>query len=78
MIKLKVKFLDVTIIANNNRIEFDWFHKATFSWRYLNYESRHPLSYKKKCYYWSCRSSVLSLTSEIPREESKECDSHFN
>ena len=43
----RLNFLDVTIIANNNRIEFDWFHKATFSGRYLNYESRHPRSHKK-------------------------------
>ena len=43
----RLNFLDVTIIVNNNRIEFDWFHKLTFSGRYLNYESRHPLSHKK-------------------------------
>jgi len=24
-------YLDVTIINNNNKIEFDWFHKPTFS-----------------------------------------------
>jgi len=42
-----LNFLDVTIINNDNRIEFDWFHKPTFSGRYLNFLSAHPLSHKR-------------------------------
>jgi len=42
-----INFLDVTIMIRNNRILFDWFHKPTFSGRYLNYLSQHPLSQKK-------------------------------
>jgi len=34
-------------MIRNNRILFDWFHKLTFSDRYLNYLSQHPLSQKK-------------------------------
>jgi len=42
-----INFLDTTIIIKNNRILFDWFHKPTFSGRYLNYLSQHLLSQKK-------------------------------
>ena len=40
-------FLDITIINNNNLIEFDWYHKPTYSGRYLNFLSSHPLSQKR-------------------------------
>jgi hypothetical protein len=43
----RLNFLDVTIINNNNDVEFDWFHKPTFSGRYLNFYSQHPLSQKR-------------------------------
>lgn len=42
-----LNFLDVTFKINNNFIEFDWFHKTTFSGRYLNFFSQHPLSQKR-------------------------------
>ena len=41
-----LNFLDVTIIISNNRIIFDWYHKSTFSGRYLNFLSQHPLCQK--------------------------------
>ncbi|KYN27975.1 hypothetical protein ALC57_02611 [Trachymyrmex cornetzi] len=37
----------VLIINNNNTSEYDWYHKPTFSGRYLNFLSQHPLSQKK-------------------------------
>jgi len=43
----RLNFLDVTIISNNGFIQFDWFHKPTFSGRYLHFESRHPLCHKR-------------------------------
>lgn len=43
----KLDFLDVTIILNYNSLMFDWFHKPTFSGRYLNYLSQHPICQKK-------------------------------
>ena len=42
-----INFLDVTIINNNNYLELDWYRKPTFSIRYLNYLSSHPISHKK-------------------------------
>ena len=42
----RLNFLDVTIIIRDKRIEFDWYHKPTFSGRYLNFESHHPLCHK--------------------------------
>lgn len=43
----RLDFLDVTMILNNNFLTFDWYHKPTFSGRYLHFESRHPLCHKK-------------------------------
>jgi len=39
-------FLDVTLHIKNNRIVTDWFHKTTFSGRYLSFFSNHPISHK--------------------------------
>ncbi|XP_046492442.2 uncharacterized protein [Neodiprion pinetum] len=41
-----INFLDVLPIHNNNNIKTDWFHKKTWSQRYLNFNSHHPMSYK--------------------------------
>lgn len=42
-----LNFLDLTLILNNNHIHFDWFHKSTFSGRYLNFFSQHPMCQKR-------------------------------
>jgi len=41
-----LNFLDVTLIIKNNKIITDWFHKTTFSGRYLSYYSNHPINHK--------------------------------
>ncbi|KYQ58872.1 hypothetical protein ALC60_02120, partial [Trachymyrmex zeteki] len=43
----KLNFLNVTIINNNETLEFNVYHKPTFSGRYLNFMSLHPLSQKR-------------------------------
>ncbi|XP_071579118.1 uncharacterized protein [Temnothorax nylanderi] len=43
----KLNFLEITMILNNNRLTFDWFHKPTFSGRYLNFMSQHPVCQKR-------------------------------
>jgi len=43
----RLNFLDVTIIKNNNNLEFNWYQTPTFSGRYLNYFSQHPLFQKE-------------------------------
>lgn len=55
----RLNFLDITIILNNGLIEFNWFHKPTFSGRYLHFESRHPLCQK--------RGIIISLTDKVFR-----------
>lgn len=45
------------IIINNNYIEFDWYRKLTFSGRFLNFFSHHPLTHK--------RGVVIGLTDRI-------------
>jgi len=52
-----LNFLDVSIIINNNHIEFDWYRKPTFSGRFLNFFSQHPLAHKKGV--------VIGLTDKI-------------
>lgn len=52
-----LNFLDVCIIINNNYIEFDWYRKPTFSGRFLNFFSHHPLTHK--------RVVVIGLTDRI-------------
>ncbi|XP_018311680.1 uncharacterized protein [Mycetomoellerius zeteki] len=42
-----INFLDVTIIKNDGMLECDWYHKPTFSGRYLNFLSSHPISQKR-------------------------------
>ncbi|KYN08066.1 hypothetical protein ALC62_00911, partial [Cyphomyrmex costatus] len=39
-------FLDLVLIKNENKIISDWYHKPTFSGRFLNFHSWHPLSQK--------------------------------
>jgi len=41
-----LNFLNVTLLIKNNRIITDWFHKTTFSGRYLSFYSNHPFSHK--------------------------------
>ncbi|KYN14005.1 hypothetical protein ALC57_13796 [Trachymyrmex cornetzi] len=43
---LTLNFLDLTLIKFNGGIEYDWYHKPTFSGRYINFMSQHPLSQK--------------------------------
>ncbi|XP_071635732.1 uncharacterized protein [Temnothorax longispinosus] len=42
-----LNFLEITMILNNNRLTFDWFHKPTFFGRYLNFFSQHPACQKR-------------------------------
>lgn len=44
----KLPFLDVEVTRNDNgTLSFDWYHKATWSGRYLNFKSFLPESYKR-------------------------------
>ncbi|KYM95054.1 hypothetical protein ALC62_14310, partial [Cyphomyrmex costatus] len=42
----RINFLDTTIIISNNSLIFDWYQKPTFSGRFLNFMSQHPVSQK--------------------------------
>ncbi|XP_018376461.1 PREDICTED: uncharacterized protein LOC108769774 [Trachymyrmex cornetzi] len=42
-----LNYLDLTLIKVDKKLEYDWFHKPTFSGRYLNFISEHPISQKK-------------------------------
>jgi len=60
----RLNFLDVTIINNNNIIEFDWYQKPTFFGRYLNF-LHSPI--QKRRFLMIDRAFLLSH----PREESR-------
>jgi len=42
-----INFLDTIIMLKNNSLVCDWYQKPTFSNRYLNFLSQHPISLKK-------------------------------
>lgn len=42
-----IPFLDVLMIHEESKITTDWYYKPTWSERYLNYFSHHPLTQKK-------------------------------
>ena len=43
-----INFLDATITRKQNKkLSFNWYRKPTWSGRYLNFNSHHPLRYKK-------------------------------
>jgi len=46
-----INFLDITIIKNGNSLIFDWYRKSTWSGRYLNYLSHHPITHKRGVIY---------------------------
>jgi len=52
-----LNFLDVSITINRNFIEFDWNRKPTFSGRFLNFFSQHPISHK--------RGVIIGLTDSV-------------
>ena len=60
-----LNFLDVTMIISNNYIIFDWYHKPTFSGRYLNYFSQHPLCQKRDIILISLINKVFTLSHPI-------------
>ncbi|KYQ46783.1 hypothetical protein ALC60_14208 [Trachymyrmex zeteki] len=43
----RLSFLGTLIIIENQKIVFDGYHKTTFSGRFLNFHSHHPLCHKK-------------------------------
>ncbi|KYN19316.1 hypothetical protein ALC57_08343, partial [Trachymyrmex cornetzi] len=43
----RLEFLDTTIIISNKKFVFDWYRKSTFSGRFLNFHSNHPIAQKK-------------------------------
>ena len=42
----RLSFLDVLIIRAGDGIKTNWYHNATWSDRYLNFNSNHPYKYK--------------------------------
>ena len=43
----RMYFLNTTIIIDNQRIIFDTHNKATFSGRFFNFYSNHPLCHRR-------------------------------
>jgi hypothetical protein len=66
-----IPFLELLLIREQNgRVSTDWFHKETWSGRYLNFKSHLPISYK--------RNTVTILSKKILQlSESKFHDKNF-
>ena len=43
----KISFLELVVIRDGCSIKLDWYHKPSWSGRYMNFESHLPLAYKK-------------------------------
>lgn len=56
-------------IIVNNLIEIDWYHKSTFSGRYLNFKSNHPHYAKKETVIDLVDRAFLLSTPKIPLEK---------
>ncbi|XP_076301439.1 uncharacterized protein LOC143219320 [Lasioglossum baleicum] len=41
-----LSFLDINVIRNGNNLKTNWFHKSSWSGRYVNFFSHHPLQHK--------------------------------
>jgi len=52
-----LNFLDLTLIKINGRLISNWYKKPTFSGRFLNFHSHHPLTHK--------RGTILSLIDRV-------------
>ncbi|XP_071647576.1 uncharacterized protein [Temnothorax longispinosus] len=44
----RLNFLEITMIRTENRLQFDWFHKSTFSGKYLNFCPSIPIARRKE------------------------------
>jgi len=47
----RINFLNLNITMEGNEFIFDLYHKPTFSGRYLNFYSKHPISQKRSVIY---------------------------
>jgi len=54
-----LSFLDLSLIRVNDELIIDWFHKETFSGRYLSFYSSHPLCHKIDSIYSLVDRAVL-------------------
>jgi hypothetical protein len=52
-----LNYLEVTIIKRDGQLIFDWYQKPTFSGRFLNFHSQHPIIHKK--------GTIISLVDKV-------------
>lgn len=55
----RINFLDVTVINNREGLTTDWYHKPTWSRRYLNFHSHHPVQQEIGIIYGLVDRSIL-------------------
>jgi len=53
----RLDFLDLTLIRDNDRLISNWYTKPSFSGRFLNFHSQHPLIHK--------RGTIISLVDRV-------------
>ena len=68
--KRSLNFLDTSIRVVNNTLHTDWFHKDTFSGRYLSYLSPSDTP-KNRNHLQHGRSSFVTITSPTSQKKSR-------
>jgi len=64
--------LELKIINRDGQLIFDWYHKPTFSGRFLNYHSKYPEypdNLEKRSNYELDRQNLIFITSKGPPEK---------
>jgi len=63
-----LNFLESKIINRDGQLIFDWYHKLTFSGRFLNYYSKLDIPEESSNYEFD-RQSLILITFWVPSEE---------
>lgn len=61
----RISFLEVLVIRDGCSIKLDWYHKPSWSGRYMNFDSHLPLAYKKNTVSLLTENFLLLLDPEF-------------
>jgi len=68
-----LSFLDLLLYKENNKICIDWYHKETFSGRFLSFYSQNPLCHKIGTIYSLIDRAILLSNSLTHKKNLKLC-----
>ncbi|XP_018394985.1 PREDICTED: uncharacterized protein LOC108773618 [Cyphomyrmex costatus] len=68
-----ISFLDLLLIVEDGIVKLDWFHKKTFSGRYLSFLSNHPICHKIGTIYSLVDRAILLSHPEFQQKNLEQC-----